>query len=86
MTKQEFIDYMIDYGTHVQFQYGDNFIQKKISLTPYNSSRNHFPHKSKGRKSYMEFQLNGKDATIEECIDIINKYNRDKKIESILKD
>lgn len=34
----------------------------------------------------MEFQLNDKDAKIEECIDVINKYNRDKKIESILTD
>jgi hypothetical protein len=86
MTKQEFIDYMIDYGTHVRFQYGDDFIQKRIHLTPYNSDRNHFPYKSKGKKSYMEFQINEKDATIEECLYLINKYNRNKKIESILID
>lgn len=57
MTKQEFIDYMINYGTHVRFQYGDDFIQKIVHLTPYDSYRNHFPYKSKGKKSYMEFQI-----------------------------
>lgn len=44
MTEQEFIDYMAPYGTHVQFMYGDDIIEKKIHLTPYNSNYTNFPH------------------------------------------
>jgi len=35
MTLQEYINYISDYGTHVQFKYGDYIIQKMVHLTPY---------------------------------------------------
>lgn len=45
MTEQEFIDYMAPYGTHVLFTYDDDdFIEKKVHLTPYNSNYTNFPH------------------------------------------
>ena len=78
MTEQEFIDYMAGYGTHVQHKYGDDIIQKKVHLTPYNSNYNYFPHVSGGRKYHMEFNINGNKATIKECSDLITRYKRDK--------
>ena len=83
MTEQEFIDYMAPYGTHVEFVYGNDIIQKKIHLTPYNSDGSYFPHKSNGRDYYMKFIINDKEATIKECVDLITSYNRDKKLNEI---
>jgi len=83
MTEQEFIDYMAPYGTHVQFQYGNDFIRKSISLTPYNSNRTNFPYISNGMRYYMEFEINGKKSTIKECVDFITLYNRDQRLEKL---
>lgn len=83
MTEQEFIDYMAPYGTHVQFQFGDDFIQKSIHLTPYNSNYTIFPHISKGKKYHMEFSINGQKASIKECADLMKTYRRDKKLKDL---
>jgi hypothetical protein len=83
MTEQEFIDYMAPYGTHVQFQFGDDFIQKDIHLTPYNSNYTNFPHISKGRKYHMEFQINGKRSSIKECTDLITIYKREQNLKKL---
>jgi hypothetical protein len=83
MTEQEFIDYMAPYGTHVQFQWGDDIIQKKIHLTPNNSNYKNFPHISKGRKYHMEFEINGKRSSIKECSDLITIYKREEKLEKL---
>ena len=85
MTTQEYIDFIADYGTHVQLVYGNDIIQKRIHLSPYNSNYNYFPHKTSDcRRLHMEFEINGEVATIEECVKLINSYNRNKQIESIL--
>jgi hypothetical protein len=84
MTEQEFIDYMAPYGTHVQFTYDDDVIQKKIHLTPYNSNYTNFPHISNGKKYHMEFEINGKWASIKECANLITRYKRDIKLKNIL--
>jgi hypothetical protein len=83
MTEQEFIDYMAPYGTHVQFTYDDDVIQKKIHLTPYNSNYTYFPHISNGKKYHMEFEINGKKASIKECASFITKYKREQKLKQI---
>lgn len=83
MTEQEFIDYMVDYGTHVQFVYGDDIIQKKIHLTPQNSNYSNFPHISFGRKYHMEFEINGIKASIKECANLITRHLRDKKLKDL---
>lgn len=83
MTEQEFIDYMAPYGTHVQFQWGDDIIQKQIHLTPNNSNYTNFPHISNGRKYHMEFEINGKRASLKECSDLITRYKRDIKIKQL---
>ena len=81
MTEQQFIDYMAPYGTHVQFVYGDDIIQKMIHLTPYNSDSNYFPHiTSDGKKYHMEFEINDKRSSIKECAKLITEYQRDKKL------
>lgn len=77
MTEQEFIDYMAPYGTHVKFMYDEDFIQKKIHLTD-------FPHiSSKGRKYHMEFELNGKNASVKECANFITEYKREQKLKQL---
>ena len=83
MTEQEFIDYMAPYGTHVQFMYGDDIIEKKIHLTPYNSNYTNFPHISDGKKYHMEFEINGKRTSLKECSDLITRYRRDMKIRQL---
>jgi hypothetical protein len=83
MTEQEFIDYMAPYGTHVQFQFGDDIIQKDIHLTPYNSNYTNFPHISKGRKYHMEFQINGKRASIKECTDLVTTCRREQNLKKL---
>lgn len=86
MTEQEFIDYIEGYGTHVGHVYGDDQIVKNVDLTPYNSNASFFNCKtSNGEKHYMRFKINGKEATIKECVDLINRYQRDKKLLNILK-
>lgn len=84
MTKQEFLEYIVDYGTHVQFKYGDDIIQKRVHLTPENSNFNHFEFDINGRKYNMIFEINGKKATAEECADLITRYKRNQKLESML--
>ena len=77
MSEQEYIDFIAPYGTHVQFLYGDDVIQKVVHLTPYNSNYSHFPHiTSDGVKYNMEFEINGKRTSIEECVKLINVYKR----------
>jgi hypothetical protein len=83
MIEQEFIDYMAPYGTHVQFQFGDDIIQKDIHLTPYNSNYTNFSHISKGRKYHMEFQINGKRASIKECTDLVTTCRREQKLNQL---
>jgi hypothetical protein len=84
MTLQEYINYISDYGTHVQFKYGDYIIQKMVHLTPYNSNFNYFPYKtSDGRKFHMEFEINGEKATIEECVGLVTSYERDRKLNEL---
>jgi hypothetical protein len=78
MTEQEFIDYIVGYGTHVQFLYGDDIIQKTVHLTPQNSNYSIFPQVSNGSRYHMEFKINGNKATIKECSDLITRYKRDK--------
>jgi hypothetical protein len=84
MTEQEFIDYIAPYGTHVQFVYGDDTFQKTIHLTPYNSNYNYFPHiASNGKKYHMEFEINGENASIKECAQLITSYKRNSKLEEL---
>jgi len=85
MTEQQFIDYMAAYGTHVQFVYGDNIIQKKVHLTPYNCALSiGFPHiTSDGKKYRMEFEINGKSSSIKDCAKLITKCQRDKKLNDL---
>ena len=83
MTEQEFIDYMAPYGTDL-FTYDDDVIQKKIHLTPYNSNYTDFPHISNGRKYHMEFEINGKCASIKECANFITEYKREQKLNKLL--
>ncbi len=78
MTEQEFIDYIVGYGTHVQFLYGDDIIEKTVHLTPQNSNYSIFPQVSNGSRYHMEFKINGNKATIKECADLITRYKRDK--------
>jgi hypothetical protein len=78
MTEQEFIDYIVGYGTHVQFLYGGDIIQKTVHLTPQNSNYSIFPQVSNGSRYHMEFNINGNKATIKECADLITRYKRDK--------
>ncbi len=84
MTEQEFIDYMAPYGTHVLFTYDDDVIEKKIHLTPYNSNYTNFPHISNGKKYHMEFEINGKWASIKECANFITEYKREQKLNQLL--
>ena len=83
MTEQEFIDYMAGYGTHVEFVYGNDIIQKKIHGVRYNSNGSYFPHRSNGRDYYMAFEINGQHATIQDCADLITIYYRDKKLNEL---
>jgi hypothetical protein len=84
MTEQQFIDYMAPYGTHVEFVYGDDIIQKMVHLTPHNSNYSYFPHvTSDGKKYHMEFEINGEKASIKECAKLITKYQRDKKLNDL---
>jgi hypothetical protein len=84
ITEQEFIDYIAPYGTHVQFVYGDDILQKKIHLTPHNSNYNHFPHiTSNGEKYHMEFEINDKPASIKECAQLLTSYKRNSKLEEL---
>lgn len=83
MTEQEFIDYIAPYGTHIQFVYGDDTIQKKMHLTPYNSNRGHFPYISNGKSYYMEFEINRRHASIKECAKLITVYKRNNKLEKL---
>ncbi len=84
MTELEFLEYIVDYGTHVQFKYGDDIIQKRTHLTPQNSNFNHFEFNIKGGKYNMSFEINGKKATAEECADLITRYKRNKTLEKVL--
>ncbi len=84
MTEQQFIDYMAPYGTHVQFVYGDDIIQKKIHLTPHDSYYSYFPHvTSDGMKYHMEFEINGEKASIKECAQLITTHKRDEKLNDL---
>ena len=84
MTKQQFIDYMYDYGCHVLFKYGDSYIQKKTHLTPNNSFYPHFELvTSKGSVCSMSFEIDGKPASIEQCIVLVTAYSRDNKLKEI---
>jgi len=84
MTEQEFIDYIAPYGTHMRFLYGDDIIEKRIHLTPYNSNYSYFPHiTSDGKKYHMEFEINGKRASIRECTQLITAFRRDKNLKEL---
>lgn len=85
MTRQEFIDYMWDYGCHVRFVYGDNHIQKRAHLTPSNSYFTNFEltNSKSGKVASMSFYINGEMGTIDECVDIIKSYKRDEKLKEI---
>lgn len=54
-----------------------------MHLTPYNSNYTYFPHISNGKKYHMEFEINGKKASIKECANFITKYKREQKLKQI---
>ena len=83
MTEQEFIDHMVGYGTHVQHKYGNDIIEKRVHLTPQNSYFTNFPYISGGRKYHMEFEINGKKASVKECAQLISTYKRIYKLEKL---
>jgi hypothetical protein len=84
MTRQEFIDKMFDYGTHVVHVYGEYKIKKTVHLTPRNSMFSYFSEKtSKGDEVDMFFEINGEESSIDDCVNIINIHKRDSKLKEL---
>lgn len=86
-TLQDFIDYMAPYGSHVVHVIGEHKIGMRTNLSTYNSSVGVNCKTSEGEYRYMLFKIGDKDATFDECLDLILKYNtsynRDKRMEEL---
>lgn len=87
MTEQEFIDYFSKFGTHIEHIYGDHIITKEVhsdhSISAPGWDLLDWKKSSSGEEFYMEFQIDNKVATIENCIDIIKKHQRKQKLDKL---
>ena len=84
MNRQQFIDYMWDYGTHVVFLYGDKKLNKRFHVMPHNSNFSNFElTNSKGQIGTMGFTINGEDVTIDQCVELLKSYSRIDKLNII---
>jgi hypothetical protein len=81
MNRQQFIDYIWDYGTHVVFIYGDSKLKKRFHTMPHNSSFSNFElTNSKVEIGTMGFTINGEYATIDQCVELVKPYSRSDKL------